>query len=40
MWYIFNAVGERCFAVNSEKEAMARLDDWYTHYMYIDELPF
>ena len=37
MWYIFNAMGERCFAVNSEKEAIAKLDDWYTHYMYIDE---
>lgn len=39
MWYVFNVLGERCFVVNSEKEAMARLDDWYTDYMYIDELP-
>lgn len=37
MWWIFNAMGERCFTAKTEKEAIARLDDWYTHYQYIDE---
>lgn len=39
MWWIFNAAGEQCFTVESEKEAKAVIknDDsgWYTHYKYI-----
>lgn len=36
MWWIFNAAGEPCFAVKNEEEAKKLINNWYTHYMYID----
>lgn len=35
MWWLINAEGEKVFAVSSEKEAKAKLNDWYISYKYI-----
>lgn len=37
MWWMINKEGEMVFTVKSEKDAIARLDDWYTDYVYIYE---
>lgn len=40
MWYIINGAGERCKAVETEKEAIKLVanNDWYVDYIYSNEL--
>ena len=39
MWYIINGAGERCKAVETEKEAIKLVanNDWYVDYIYSNE---
>lgn len=39
MWYIINEAGERCKAVETEKEAIKLVanNDWYVDYIYSNE---
>ena len=39
MWYIINGDGERCKAVETEKEAIKLLanNDWYVDYVYSND---
>ena len=37
MWWMINAAGERVFTVESEEEAINRLDDWYINYVYVGQ---
>lgn len=39
MWYIINGAGERCRAVETEREAMYLVsnNNWYVDYIYSNE---